>query len=108
MSEKNLYFPHLFSPIQVGSKTIKNRIEAAPAMFAFMHYVDGTAFNYHLPTPPRAYKMLELKAAGGAGSVVLGELSPNHEYDKRFPFEPYIDYTSRTDEIFEITKKPLR
>lgn len=105
MSEKNPYFPHLFSPIQVGSKTIKNRIEAAPAMFAFMHYIDGTAFNYHLPTPPRAYRMLELKAAGGAGSVVMGELSPNHEYDKRFPFEPYIDYTSRTDEIFEITKK---
>ncbi len=104
MSEANPYFPNLFSPIKVGSKTLKNRIEAAPAMFAFMHYIDGTAFNYHLPTPPRAFRMLELKAEGGAGSIVLGELSPNHEYDKRFPFEPYIDFTSRSDEIFETTK----
>lgn len=105
MSEENKYFPHLFSPIKVGTKTIKNRIEAAPAMFAFLHYIDGVAFNYHLPTPPRAFKMLEAKAAGGAGSVCLGELSPNHEYDKRFPFEPFIDYNSRSDEIFNITKK---
>ncbi len=105
MSEVNPYFPHLFSPIRVGSKTFKNRIEAAPAMFAFMHYADGAAFNYHLPTPPRAYRMLELKAQGGAGSVVMGELSPNHTYDKRFPFEPEIDFTSRSDENFEITKK---
>ncbi len=105
MSERNPYFPHLFSPLKVGSKTIKNRIEAAPAMFAFMHYIDGVAFNYHLPTPPRSFQMLACKAAGGAGSVVFGELSPNHTYDKRFPFEPEIDFTSRTDEIFQITKE---
>lgn len=105
MSERNEYFPHLFSPLKVGTKTIKNRIEAAPALFAFLHYVEGTAFHYTPPTPPRAFRMLEAKAAGGAGSVVLGELSPNHEYDKRFPFEPYIDYTSRDDEFFNITKK---
>ena len=49
--------------------------------------------------------MLEAKAAGGAGSVVLGELSPNHTYCKRFPIEPDIDYTSRDDEFFQIIKK---
>ena len=105
MAEANKYFPHLFSPLKVGTKTIKNRIEAAPALFAFLHYVEGTAFHYHPGTPERAFRMLEAKAAGGAGSVVLGELSPNHSFDKRFPFEPYVDYMSRTDEIFEITKK---
>ncbi len=105
MSETNKYFPHLFSPLKVGTKTIKNRIEAAPALFAFLHYVEGTAFHYHPGTPERAFRMLESKAAGGAGSVVLGELSPNHTYCKRFPFEPDIDFTSRDDEIFEITKK---
>ena len=105
MSEANKYFPHLFSPLKVGTKTIKNRIEAAPALFAFLHYIEGTAFNYNPGTPERAYRMLEAKAAGGAGSVVLGELSPNHTYCKRFPFEPDIDFTSRDDEIFEITKK---
>ena len=33
MAEKNQYFPHLFEPLKIGSKTIKNRIEAAPALF---------------------------------------------------------------------------
>ncbi len=49
--------------------------------------------------------MLEAKAKGGAGIVCLGELSPNHEYDKRFPFEPYLDFTSRSDKQFEIMKE---
>ena len=105
MSETNKYFPHLFSPLKVGTKTIKNRIEAAPALFAFLHYIEGFAFNYEPGSPYRAFKMLESKAAGGAGSVVLGELSPNHTYCKRFPFEPDIDFTSRDDEIFDIMKK---
>jgi len=105
MGETNTYFPHLFSPLKVGNKTIKNRIEAAPALFAFLHYIEGSAFNYEPGGPYRAFKMLEAKAAGGAGSVVLGELSPNHERDRRFPFEPEIDFTSRSDEIFEIQKK---
>ncbi len=105
MSETNPYFPHLFSPIKVGTKTFKNRIEAAPAIFAFLHFVDGDPMGFKTPTPPRAYRMLEQKAAGGAGSVVLGELSPNHTYDKRFPFEPEIDYTARDDDFFRITKE---
>lgn len=105
MAETNKYFPHLFSPIQVGSKTIKNRIEAAPALFAFEHYIEADAFGYYPPMPERAFRMLQAKAAGGAGSVVLGELSPNHTYCKRFPFEPDIDFSSREDEIFAITKK---
>ena len=41
MSEQNAYFPHLFSPIQIGTKTMKNRIEAAPALFAFLHLVEA-------------------------------------------------------------------
>ena len=105
MSERNPYFPNLFSPIKVGTKTIKNRIEAAPALFAFLHLVEAPAFNYYGPGPERAFRMLEAKAAGGAGSIVLGELSPNHTYCKRFPFEPDIDYKSRDDEYFNIIKK---
>ena len=105
MSGQNAYFPHLFSPIQIGTKTMKNRIEAAPALFAFLHLVEAPFFGYAGPGPERAFRMLEAKAAGGAGSVVLGELSPNHTYCKRFPFEPDIDYTSRDDEFFQIIKK---
>lgn len=107
MAEKNPYFPHLFEPLKVGSKIVKNRIEAAPALFAFDHYIelDPDPFGYTTPVPERAFRMLEAKAKGGAGIVCLGELSPNHEYDKRFPFEPYLDYTSRSDKKFNIIKE---
>ena len=63
MSERNPYFPYLFSPLKVGSKTIKNRIEAAPALFAFLHFIEGTAFHYEPGSPERAFRMLEAKAA---------------------------------------------
>lgn len=53
MAEKNQYFPHLFEPLKVGSKTIKNRIEAAPALFAFEHYIElnPDPFGYTTPVP---------------------------------------------------------
>lgn len=41
---KNKYFPHLFEPIKVGSKTIKNRIEAVPTLFAFAHFIEASEF----------------------------------------------------------------
>ena len=105
MSETNPFFPHLFSPIKVGTKTIKNRIEASPALFAFLHYQDCPQMKFQPDSARRAFMMLESKARGGAGSVVLGELSPNHTYCKRFPWEPDIDFTHLGGEIFEITKK---
>ena len=106
MSERNQYFPNLFEPLKIGSKTVKNRIEASPALFAFEHFMEGDdPFGYTQPVNEKAYRMLEAKAKGGAGIVCLGEISPNHEYDKRFPFEPYVDYNSRDDRIFNIIKK---
>ena len=71
MAEKNPYFPHLFEPLKVGSKIVKNRIEAAPALFAFDHYIelDPDPFGYTTPVPERAFRMLEAKAKGGAGIV---------------------------------------
>ena len=109
MSEKNQYFPNLFEPLKIGSKTVKNRIEAAPAMFAFEHFMEGDdPFGYTQPVNEKAYRMLEAKAKGGAGIVCLGEISPNHEYDKRFPFEPYVDYNSRDDRIFNIIQKTAK
>ena len=102
---ENQYFPHLFSPIKVGTKTIKNRIEASPALFAFAHFVEDVIFGYEPHQPERAFRMLEAKAAGGAGTVTIGELSQNHTYEKRFPPEPEVDFDSRDDEIFHIMEK---
>ena len=73
MEEVNKYFPHLFSPIKVGTKTIKNRIEAAPALFAFEHYIEADAFGYYPPMPERAYRMLEAKAKGGPKAAFFNE-----------------------------------
>lgn len=74
MAEKNQYFPHLFEPLKVGSKTIKNRIEAAPALFAFEHYIElnPDPFGYTTPVPERAFRMLEAKAKGGCRNCMSG------------------------------------
>lgn len=101
-------FPHLFSPIQIGTRIFKNRIEAAPAMFAFTHLINvpgGKALGFNGNEPERSFRMLRDKAKGGAASVVLGELSPNHTNCKRFPFEPDIDYKVYSGPYFDIFKK---
>lgn len=58
-------YPHLFSPIKVGSVTLKNRIIAAPTGMMDLT-PDGrlTVFNANY---------YELKARGGAAVVTLGE-----------------------------------
>lgn len=107
MAEKNPYFPHLFEPLKVGSKSLKTVLRQ------LQHYLHLIIISSWIrirlvtpsPVPERAFRMLEAKAKGGAGIVCLGELSPNHEYDKRFPFEPYLDYTSRSDKKFNIIKE---
>lgn len=65
LSERNQYFPYLFEPLKIGPKTVKNRIEAAPAMFAFEHFMEGDdPFGYTQPVNEKAYRMLEAKAKG--------------------------------------------
>ena len=72
MSERNQYFPNLFEPLKIGSKTVKNRIEAAPAMFAFEHFMEGDdPFGYTQPVNEKAYRMLEAKAKVEQESSVL-------------------------------------
>ena len=63
----NQYYPHLWSPIQVGSLTVKNRIESAPIGMS-----DITPEGYLSKANIAAY---EVKARGGAGIVSLGESS---------------------------------
>ena len=61
----NHRYPHLFSPIQIGSLTARNRIEAAPVGMS-----DLTPEGYLTRENIAAY---EAKARGGAAIVALGE-----------------------------------
>ncbi|MBR3276190.1 MAG: FAD-dependent oxidoreductase [Eubacterium sp.] len=63
--KKNNY-PHLFAPLEVKGRIIKNRVMSAPNML--FHTVDGRADDFYIG-------YLEHKARGGAGIVNLGEVS---------------------------------
>jgi len=58
-------YPRLFSPLKVGSLTLKNRIEAAPTSLAEL-----SAEGYLTRDNIAYYK---LKAKGGAAIVTIGE-----------------------------------
>ena len=77
-------FKHLFSPMQVGTHTYKNRIIAAPIYC-------GTFIN----VPNLDYVMkhaMKARADGGAAQVTLGETAVNFRGASREPLPP-IDYT---------------
>ena len=64
-------FPNLLSPIKIGSFTYKNRIEAAPTIFATMVLVPQIS--------DRVIRMVEDRAKGGCASVVNGEIPVNFD-----------------------------
>lgn len=81
-------FKHLFSPMQVGTHTYKNRIIAAPIYC-------GTFIN----VPNLDYVMkhaMKARADGGAAQVTLGETAVNFRGASREPLPP-IDYTDYQD-----------
>ena len=81
-------FKHLFSPMQVGTHTYKNRIIAAPIYC-------GTFIN----VPNLDYVMkhaMKERADGGAAQVTLGETAVNFHGASREPLPP-IDYSDFND-----------
>ncbi|MGB8383593.1 MAG: FAD-dependent oxidoreductase, partial [Dermatophilaceae bacterium] len=62
-------YPHLLSPLQVGTHTLRNRVEAAPTIFVSLVQLP------HLRE--RAMRMVEDRARGGAAMVVTGEITVN-------------------------------
>lgn len=58
-------YPNLFSPLQIGALTMKNRIESAPASMA---EIDNEGF--HSQQNIAFYK---LRAKGGAGMITVGD-----------------------------------
>jgi len=62
-------YPHLLSPLTVGTHTLRNRVEAAPTIFVSLVQLP------HLRE--RAMRMVEDRARGGAAMVVTGEITVN-------------------------------
>lgn len=58
-------YPHLFSPLRVGSITLRNRIALAPMSFTIQNFDRGFASEN--------IALIERIAQGGAGLVTLGE-----------------------------------
>ena len=75
-------FEHLFSPMQVGSKTYRNRIVSAPMAFGLI-VQNPEARDF-------TYRKLEASAKGGNGCVIVGETDVNFVDAVRIPgFRPF-------------------
>jgi len=64
-------YPNLCSPIKIGSLTYRNRIEAAPTIFASMVLLPQNT--------ERVLRMIEDRAKGGCASVINGEIPVNFD-----------------------------
>ena len=85
------HFPALFTPVQVGSKTYKNRIVAAPIYC-------GSFINLPFLSDVLIHGMTA-RAEGGAAQVTIGETPVDFTGASREPFPP-IDYTDLNDPAF--------
>lgn len=82
MSKK---FPNLFSPIQVRGYTYRNRLIAAPTLFAHaVYFIPEIAEN--------VYRMVENRAKGGFAAVSTGEIGVNAEESRPLFMERPIDF----------------
>ncbi|MDO4573145.1 MAG: NAD(P)/FAD-dependent oxidoreductase [Clostridia bacterium] len=81
-------YPHLFSPMRVGTHTYKNRVIAAPIYCGTFINIPG--LDYVLTNAMRE------RARGGCAQVTLGETAVDFVGASREPFPP-IDYTNLND-----------
>ena len=92
----NTKFPHLFSPLKVGTHTYKNRIVAAPiycGTFGTIPFLSSVFFQ-----------AFEERSKGGCAQVTVGETPVDFEYANREPFDP-IDYSRFEGPAFEALKR---
>jgi 2,4-dienoyl-CoA reductase-like NADH-dependent reductase (Old Yellow Enzyme family)/thioredoxin reductase len=66
---KNKYYPNLFSPIQIGSMTVPNRIAMVPT--------DISSANADGSVNPRVITYHEQIAKGGTGFIIVGATTPD-------------------------------
>ena len=77
-------FPHLFSPIEVGSKVYKNRVIAAP--------LGGVSVSPQGGYPAASFQTYRDRAEGGFAEVAASETVVDFQYGNRLPV-PVVDYT---------------
>ena len=83
-------FPNLFSPLEVGDITLKNRIISAPMTFPILT-ADGCL-------TPEAISFYELRAKGGAAVVTVSELIVQPE-GRYYPVQVLIDAPNAKDSL---------
>lgn len=91
-------YENLLSPIAIRGKVYRNRMIAAPTLFA--HSV------YFMPQiRENVYRMVERRAAGGFAAVSTGELPVNYEEGSTSFVDRAVDYTKYEGEDFEHTRE---
>lgn len=94
-------YEHLLSPVTIRGKVYRNRMIAAPTLFA--HAV------YFIPKiRENVYRMVERRAAGGFAAVSTGELPVNFEEGITSFVDRPVDYTKYEGEDFEHTREYAR
>ncbi len=91
-------FPHVFEPITIRGKTYKNRLVAAPTMFAHAIFTIP-------PMKENIYRMVENRAKGGFGCVSTGEHPVNAEEGTALFYEHHMDFTKYEGPDFEAMKE---
>ncbi len=91
-------FPHVFEPITIRGKTYKNRLIAAPTMFAHAIFTIP-------PMKENIYRMVENRAKGGFGCVSTGEHPVNAEEGTALFYEHHMDFTKFEGPDFEAMKE---
>lgn len=81
---KNPYFEHLFSPIQIGGVTYKNRIASTP--------LGNTSVRKDGTYPAASFRVYEDRARGGCAEVSASETIVDFQYGSRVFVAP-VDYT---------------
>ena len=84
-------YPNLFSPLKVGSLTLKNRIISAPMTCPILT-AEGCL-------TPEASAFYELRAKGGAAVVTVSELIVDGKMGKYYPVQVTIDAPNSKDSL---------
>ncbi len=91
-------FPHVFEPITIRGKVYKNRLIAAPTMFAHSIFTIP-------PMKENVYRMVENRAKGGFGAVSTGEHPVNAEEGTALFYEHHMDFTKTEGPDFEAIRE---